>query len=163
MADVRLQIATTIELEDLDELTDEESQALEEDVHEILETEAANMQGMAQGTVPVRTGNLMSSIFAEVEQDNLAVALGATANYASFVEYGTRKMMARPFLTPAADVGQEEMNARIEQAVVDRLDGKISSPEEGENATIEIEGVTQVVQGQFRFSTGTFEAELPAE
>jgi HK97 gp10 family phage protein len=139
---VRLQVAATIELEDLDELPDEQSQALEEEVHNIVENAGDSMVTYAQGIVPVRTGNLMASIFADVDEDNLSVTLGATADYASFIEYGTAKMRARPFLQPAADVGEEEMNARIEEAIVQRMDGQLSNNEEGEDVTIEMERVT---------------------
>ena len=142
MGQVRIEVAATIELEDLDELPDEQSQALEEDVHNIIETAGDNMVSYAQGIVPVRTGNLMASIFSDPDEDNLAVTLGATADYASFVEYGTVKMRPQPFLEPAAAIGQEEMNARIEEAIVQRMDGQLSSNEEGEDVTTEIEGVT---------------------
>jgi len=148
MGQIRLQVAATIELEDLDELSDEESQALEEEVHEIIETEAANMVAYAQAIVPVRTGSLMASIFSEVEEYALSVTLGASAEYASFVEYGTVKMGPKPFLQPAADVGQEEMNVRIEEAIVDRMDGKLTSAEEGDNVSMEMEGVT-ITDGGF--------------
>ena len=142
MGQLRLQVATTIELEDFDEVSDEQSQALEEEVHTIVENAGDNMVIHAQGIVPVRTGNLMASIFAEVDEDNLAVTLGATADYASFIEYGTVKMRAQPFLEPAAAIGQEEMNARIEEAIVQRMDGQLRSNEEGEDVTMEMEGVT---------------------
>jgi len=139
---VRLQVAATIELEDLDELPDEQSEALEEEVHNVVENVGDNMVSYAHGIVPVRTGNLMASIFADVDEDNLSVTLGATADYASFIEYGTVKMRAQPFLQPAADVGTEEMNARIEEAIIQRMDGQLSSNEEGEDVTVEMEGVT---------------------
>ena len=142
MGQVRLQVAATIELEDLDELPDEQSQALEEEVHEIVETAGDNMVSYAQGIVPVRTGNLMASIFSDVDEDDLSVTLGATADYASFIEYGTIKMRAQPFLEPAAAIGEEEMNARIEEAIVQRMEGQLNSNEEGENVTVEMEGVT---------------------
>ena len=142
MGQVRIEVAATIELEDLDELPDEQSQALEEDVHNIVETAGDNMVSYAEGIVPVRTGNLMASIFSDLDEDNLAVTLGATADYASFVEYGTVKMGPQPFLEPAAAIGQEDMNARIEEAIVQRMDGQLSSNEEGEDVTTEIEGVT---------------------
>jgi len=51
-------------------------------------------------------------------------------------------MRPQPFLEPAAAIGQEEMNARIEEAIVQRIDGQLSSNEEGEDVTTEIEGVT---------------------
>ncbi len=142
MGQVRIEVATTIELEDLDELPDEQSQALEEDVRKIVETAGDNMVSYAQGIVPVRTGNLMASIFSDLDEDNLAVTLGATADYASFVEYGTVKIRPQPFLGPAAAIGQEEMNARIEEAIVQRIDGQLSSNEEGEDVTTEMEGIT---------------------
>ena len=142
MGQVRIEVAATIELEDLDELPEEQSQALEEEVHNIVETAGDNMVSYAQGIVPVRTGNLMASIFSDLDEDNLAVTLGATADYASFVEYGTVKMRAQPFLEPATAIGQEEMNAKIEEAIVQRMDGHLSSNEEGEDVTTEMEGVT---------------------
>ncbi len=142
MGQVRIEVAATIELEDLDELPEEQSQALEEEIHNIVESAGNNMVSYAQGIVPVRTGNLMASIFSDLDEDNLAVTLGATADYASFVEYGTVKMRAQPFLEPATAIGQEEMNAKIEEAIVQRMDGQLSSNEEGEDVTTEIEGVT---------------------
>ena len=142
MGQVRLQVAATIELEDLDELPDEQSEALEEEVHNIVENVGDNMVTYAQGIVPVRTGNLMASIFADVDEDNLSVTLGATADYASFIEYGTVKMRAQPFLQPAVDIGEEEMNARIEETIVQRMDGQLSNNEEGEDVQMEMEGVT---------------------
>lgn len=147
MAQVRLQVAATIELEDLDELPDQQSEALEEELHNVIETVADNMVSYAQGIVPVRTGNLMASIFSEYEADDLSITLGATAEYASFIEYGTVKMRAQPFLAPAAAIGQEEMSARIEEAIVQRLDGQLNSEEEGEDITMEMEGVTLASTG----------------
>ena len=142
MGQVRLQVAATIELEDLDELPDEQSQAFEEEIHNIVENAGDNMVSYAQGIVPVRTGNLMASIFSEVDPDDLSITLGATADYASFIEYGTVKMRAQPFIQPAADIGEEEMNSQIEEAIVERMEGQLSSPEEGEDVTMEMEGVT---------------------
>jgi len=142
MAQVRIEVAATIEMEDLDELPDQQSEALEEEVHNIIETAGDNMVGYAQGIVPVRTGNLMASIFSEYSDDDLSITLGASADYASFIEYGTVKMRPQPFLETASAIGQEEMNARIEEAIVQRLDGQLSSDEEGEDITMEMEGVT---------------------
>jgi len=142
LGQLRLEVAATVELEDLDELPNEESQRLEAEIHEILHTSGAAMMSYAQSIVPVRTGNLLSSIFYDIDDDALAVTLGATADYASFVEYGTYKMAPRPFLEPSAQMGQEEMNLRIEEAIIDRLDGRLSSDEDGERVTMEIEGAT---------------------
>ena len=48
---------------------------------------------------PVFTGFLRSSIFAQKEGNQVSV--GAEARYAAFVNFGTSKMPARPFLSRA--------------------------------------------------------------
>ena len=53
----------------------------------------------ARQIVPIVTGYLQSSIYVEDLGDDVAV--GAYADYAGFVENGTRKMQARPFLGPS--------------------------------------------------------------
>ena len=65
-------------------------------------TEAITGTGGGQ-RVPVKTGNLKNSIqVASYVQDGIAVAeVGPNAFYAPYVEYGTFKMEARPFMEPA--------------------------------------------------------------
>ena len=53
----------------------------------------------AQLIVPVRTGYLRSTIYGFVV--GWYVEIGAMASYAVFVERGTSRMVARPFLEPA--------------------------------------------------------------
>jgi len=54
----------------------------------------------AKLAVPVRTGYLKSTIGIQAETID-SVDVGATAPYAGFVEDGTSKMVARPYLRPA--------------------------------------------------------------
>jgi HK97 gp10 family phage protein len=49
----------------------------------------------------VNTGYMRGSIYHEVIRQGSAVRIGAAAEYAPFVEFGTRKMIAQPFLFPA--------------------------------------------------------------
>lgn len=49
--------------------------------------------------VPVRTGNLKSSI--AYDADDRQVIIGSDVTYASYVEEGTRRMRPRPYLRPA--------------------------------------------------------------
>lgn len=52
----------------------------------------------------------------QAKQELLAyVAVGAS--YGVFVEYGTRRMPARPFLTPAADMNKAFFNKEIRDAL----------------------------------------------
>lgn len=49
----------------------------------------------------VDTGNLKNSIRYRSEYDEKAVIVGTPVEYAAFVEMGTSKMQARPYLAPA--------------------------------------------------------------
>ena len=59
----------------------------------------------AKTLAPVDTGNLRASIGMEVSGDGRAgvmtVAVGPTAAYGAYVEQGTSRMAAQPYLAPA--------------------------------------------------------------
>lgn len=58
----------------------------------------------ARALVPVRTGALRASIRAERTSTGHAVRAGGGAvDYAAYVEFGTRRMAARPYLRPAVE------------------------------------------------------------
>jgi HK97 gp10 family phage protein len=66
--------------------------------------------------VPVRTGVLQASLDKKVYRQGRKVigeinAGGAVAPYATYVEFGTSRMAARPFMRPAAKLGQKAINA----------------------------------------------------
>lgn len=61
---------------------------------------ALDIEGRAKQLAPVDTGNLRNSITAE-QQSALAWVVAVGAEYGIYQEYGTHKMGARPFLTPA--------------------------------------------------------------
>jgi HK97 gp10 family phage protein len=68
----------------------------------------------AQQIVPVRTGFLRSTIQYTVADGVLIVR--ATAPYAFWVEFGTRRMRARPYIRPAIDAYMAEiMSSLMEQ------------------------------------------------
>lgn len=60
-------------------------------------------QASAPGEAPASdTGTLIGSIYHEAEND-LRYAVGSRADYAPWLEFGTRKMGARPFFRPALE------------------------------------------------------------
>jgi HK97 gp10 family phage protein len=64
----------------------------------------------AQQLVPVDTGFLYNSAFVQVGSED--VLFGFNAEYASYVEFGTYKMAAQPYLRPAIDdAEQDALNA----------------------------------------------------
>jgi HK97 gp10 family phage protein len=70
----------------------------------------------AQRRCPEKTGRLKRSIDVQVFKKG-SVAVTAGAPYAKFVEYGTSKMAARPFMRPAADRGASKAAKQITAAV----------------------------------------------
>ena len=72
----------------------------------------------AQANCPVDTGFLQASGF--IQADGNDVQIGFEAPYASFVEFGTYKMAAQPFLRPALD----EAEAAALSAIVDSVQSK---------------------------------------
>lgn len=73
----------------------------------------------AQDNCPVDTGFLQSTGF--IEQSGDDVLIGFAAEYASFVEFGTYKMAAQPFLRPAFDNMEDEALSAIVDSVTARL------------------------------------------
>lgn len=67
----------------------------------ITEKAAFDIEARARAQAPVQTGFLKSSIEASGRGTDWRV--DARAEYALFVEFGTRRMGARPFLIPALE------------------------------------------------------------
>ena len=59
-------------------------------------------ESFAKKKCPVDTGNLRNSISNKVEMSEKSAYIGTNVEYAPYVELGTRKMAAQPFLAPAA-------------------------------------------------------------
>lgn len=67
----------------------------------------------AQQLVPVDTGFLRSTGFIQAVGND--VEIGFEAEYASYVEFGTYKMAAQPFLRPAIDTAEQDaLNAIVD-------------------------------------------------
>lgn len=59
-------------------------------------------QASAPGEAPASdTGRLVNSIVSRVDETALVANITAGTEYAPYLEFGTRKMAARPFLNPA--------------------------------------------------------------
>ncbi len=69
----------------------------------IVRKTASDIEAHAKAVVPVDTGNLKNSIQTEMEGGGLTAVVGTGVSYAPFVEWGTHKAPAQPYLTPAAE------------------------------------------------------------
>lgn len=77
-------------------------------------------QASAPGEPPATdTGMLIASIVADavLEGDEIAGFVDARAEYAVHLEYGTRKMAARPFLIPAVELNRARVGELIAAAL----------------------------------------------
>ena len=78
----------------------------------------------AKAIVPIRTGTLKHSITQMVSDNPLIgkiTAGGNAAPYAPYVEYGTYKMRARPYMKPALEYNAPGIARRFQRAVEEVL------------------------------------------
>lgn len=66
---------------------------------------------------PVHTGNLRGSITYEVYTGDNAVYIGTNVEYAPYVELGTSRQKAQPFLRPAASEHGAQYRKVLEKAL----------------------------------------------
>ena len=74
------------------------------------------VEGEAKKLCPVDTGLLRASITPVIESW-AAGYVGTNTHYAPYVEYGTRKMAAQPFLEPAYEEGRRQASRIFGQAI----------------------------------------------
>lgn len=72
--------------------------------------------GEARKSAPYRTGHLRSN--SEVEGDGGNSLIKFNAEYAAYVELGTRKMAAQPFLTPAVNRGEKRLIELLKEGLI---------------------------------------------
>lgn len=79
---------------------------------EALEVIGGMAESYAKKACPVDTGRLRNSI-THAQYDESTEVIGSNVSYAAFVELGTSKMSARPYLRPAAEGHTAEYKAVI--------------------------------------------------
>ena len=72
---------------------------------------AFQVLGRSKQFAPVDTGALRNSGFTEAAIGDKPAIVGYTMNYAPFVELGTRRMGARPYLMPALETVIAQFNS----------------------------------------------------
>lgn len=91
--------------------------ALPEQIEQALIAIGLTAESYAKKDCPVDTGRLRNSITNAVRTDEKAVYIGSNVEYAAFVELGTSRMKARPYLKPAATEHNAEYKSLAEQAL----------------------------------------------
>lgn len=78
------------------------------------------VEGDAKRRAPVDTGTLRNSIRAEQQSDTEAT-VGTPVEYAPFVEYGTSRQAAQPYLRPALEQNRDAIVATVTQVIRNAL------------------------------------------
>lgn len=77
-------------------------------VKTVVRKNGADMQAKSQRNAPVDTGTLKRGIGLDVSDNGMTATVEPTAEYAPYVELGTRFMEAQPYLKPAFDEQKEK-------------------------------------------------------
>lgn len=104
-----------------------------EQVDTAVRATAFQVQGIAQMLSPVATGANRNSIYTKTSKGNVGspgelgdilpavglgeAVIGPSMEYSFFLEFGTSRMAARPYLTPAAEQAQRLFAANIKLVV----------------------------------------------
>lgn len=108
-------IAVVITYNRLNDLASE----LHAEASRVVRKTARDIEEGAKSIVPVDTGNLKNSIQVKEQEDDLNATIGihegSHVEYAAYVEYGTHRMAAQPYLTPAAERARPSFNEAMER------------------------------------------------
>ena len=99
-----LEIDARAFLASLDKYQEDVLEGLQKDI----EKAALTLEKNAKQNCPVDTGKLRASITTEV--GNLEAEVGTNVAYALYVEFGTSKQKAQPFMRPALDKAITQLN-----------------------------------------------------
>ena len=89
-------------------------QASNEAIARALEAIGLQAEGYAKMLCPVDTGNLRNSITHTYDSFERKAYIGTNVEYAAYVEYGTSKTKAQPYLKPAVTDHADEYKQMVE-------------------------------------------------
>jgi phage protein, HK97 gp10 family len=84
-------------------------------VRQIVKKNGAGLQVKAQRNAPVDTGTLKRSIGLDISDGGLTAESKAGAEYAPYVEWGTRFMEAQPYMKPAFHEQREQFKRDMDR------------------------------------------------
>ena len=88
-----------------------------EAVKTVVKKNGSELQAKAQEKAPVDTGHLKRSIGLDITDEGLTAEIEPTADYAAYVEYGTRFMNAQPYMKPADNAQKEKFKSDMRKLV----------------------------------------------
>lgn len=107
-----------VSLKGVSELTMKlKSNANMKDVKQIVKQNTAELTQGAQRKAPVDTGHLRRSITMDLSDGGLTGKVKPTADYAPYLEYGTRFQSAQPFMRPAFNKQKVQFKSDMDKLV----------------------------------------------
>lgn len=95
---------------------DKYDETVKKNIKSSLKSCAYAVERDAKKATPVDTGRLRGSITSDVSNiDEYECEVGTNVEYASYVEYGTYKMAARPFLRPAYNTNIKKLTENLKK------------------------------------------------
>lgn len=91
--------------------------AIPEQIEQALIAIGMTAETYAKQLCPVDTGRLRNSITHEVDMKEQCAIIGSNVEYAPYVELGTSRMAARPYLRPACENHSAEYKSLVESAL----------------------------------------------
>lgn len=86
-------------------------------VKTLVKKNGSDMQRKAQRNAPVDTGTLKRSIGIDISGGGMTATVEPTAEYAPYVELGTRFMEAQPYLKPAFEEQKKQFEKDLQKLV----------------------------------------------
>jgi HK97 gp10 family phage protein len=86
-------------------------------VKTVVKKNGADMQRKAQRNAPVDTGTLKRRIGLNISDSGMTATVEPTAEYAPYVELGTRFMEAQPYLKPAFEEQKKQFEKDLQKLV----------------------------------------------
>ena len=96
--------------------------AIEKGIEKGLEMIGLKAEGYAKRKCPVDTGRLRNSITHNTRMSEKAEYIGTNVEYAAYVELGTQRTKAQPYLKPAATEHMDEYERILKACVKEAID-----------------------------------------
>lgn len=86
-------------------------------IKKVVKQNGSELQKKAKINAPVATGNLKRNIALELKNNGMTAECESQAEYAPYVEWGTRYMDAQPHIKPAFDEQKNQFKHDLERVV----------------------------------------------
>jgi HK97 gp10 family phage protein len=83
----------------------------------VVQKNAQELYSNAVRTAPKRSGYLRSSMQVQMQDSGMTAKIYPTADYAPYVEYGTRFMDAQPYMRPSFEKQAPKFKADLDKLV----------------------------------------------